>query len=226
VRVAVVIPARNEAERIAATVQAAAGIADVDTVLVVDDGSTDDTAAIAAAAGARTVRHPRNRGKGAALSTGAAAVPDADVLLFLDADLGATAAAAAPLLAPVLADRADMTIATLPTQHTAGGGHGFVVRLARRGIARATGFVAVQPLSGQRCLTRAAFQRALPLARGFGVETALTIDLLRAGLRVQELPCDLQHRVTGRDWRAQRHRLRQFVHVGRALAARGRRGRG
>jgi hypothetical protein len=220
VRVAVVIPARNEAERIAATVRAAAGIAGVDTVLVVDDGSTDDTAGIAGAAGARTVRHPRNRGKAAAMTTGAAAAPDADVLLFLDADLGDTAAGAAPLLAPVLADRADMTIATLPAQHTAGGGHGFVVRLSRRGIQRATGFAPVQPLSGQRCLTRAAFSRALPLASGFGVETALTIDLLRAGLRVQEVPCDLQHRVTGRDWRAQRHRLRQFVHVARALAPR------
>jgi hypothetical protein len=75
-------------------------------------------------------------------------------------------------------------------------------------------------------LTRAAFSRALPLASGFGVETALTIDLLRGGLRVQEIPCDLQHRVTGRDWRAQRHRLRQFLHVGRALAARGRWRRG
>jgi len=51
VRVAVVIPAHNEAERIAATVQAAARIAGVHTVLVVDDGSTDDTAAIAGAAG-------------------------------------------------------------------------------------------------------------------------------------------------------------------------------
>jgi glycosyltransferase involved in cell wall biosynthesis len=226
VRVAVVIPARNEAERIAATVQAAAGIAGVHTVLVVDDGSTDDTAVLAEAAGARVLRHPRNRGKAAAMTTGAAAVPDADVLLFLDADLGGTATGAAPLLEPVLAERADMTIATLPAQHTAGGGHGFVVRLSRWGIFRATGFVAVQPLSGQRCLTRAAFSRALPLASGFGVETALTIDLLRGGLRVQEIPCDLQHRVTGRDWRAQRHRLRQFLHVGRALAARGRWRRG
>ena len=119
----------------------------------------------------------------------------------------------------MLDGRADMTIATLPTQRTAGGGHGFVVRLSRWGIVRATGFAPVQPLSGQRCLTRAAFSRALPLAPGFGVETALTIDLLRAGMRVQEVRCDLQHRVTGKDWRAQRHRLRQFVHVARALAS-------
>jgi glycosyltransferase involved in cell wall biosynthesis len=219
-RVAVVIPACNEAERIAATVAAAARIPAVDVVLVVDDGSTDDTARIAIAAGARAERHARNRGKAAAMTTGAAALPDADVLVFLDADLGDTAVGAAPLLAPVLEGRADMTIATLPTQATAGGGHGFVVRLSRWGIERATGFAPVQPLSGQRCLTRAAFARALPLAPGFGVETALTIDLLRAGLRVQEVPCDLLHRVTGTDWRAQRHRLRQFRHVARALATR------
>ncbi|HEY3603595.1 MAG TPA: glycosyltransferase, partial [Sporichthyaceae bacterium] len=75
-RVAVVIPARNEAARIAATVAAARRLPGVDAVLVVDDGSTDDTAAIGAAAGARVVRHPRNRGKAAAMTTGAAAMPD------------------------------------------------------------------------------------------------------------------------------------------------------
>jgi hypothetical protein len=226
VRVAAVIPAHNEALRIAATVAAATRIPGVDSVVVIDDGSTDDTAAIASAAGAHTVRHPRNRGKAAAMTTGAAAMSGADVLVFLDADLGETAVGAAPVLPPVLEGRADMTIATLPPQTTAGGGHGFVVRLSRWGIVRATGFAPVQPLSGQRALTGAAFRQALPLASGFGVETALTIDLLRAGLRVQEVRCDLQHRVTGTDWRAQRHRLRQFRHVARALVARGRWRRG
>jgi len=217
-----IVPAHNEQGMVGRVVREIRRQAPDFDVVVVDDGSTDNTAAIAEAAGARAVRHPRNRGKAAAMTTGAAAVPDAEVLLFLDADLGDTASGAGPLLPPVLEGRADMTIATLPTQATAGGGHGFVVRLARAGIQRATGFAPVQPLSGQRALSRVAFGRALPLAAGFGVETALTIDLLRAGLHVQEVRCDLQHRVTGTDWRAQRHRLRQFVHVARALAARGR----
>jgi glycosyltransferase involved in cell wall biosynthesis len=221
---AVVVPAKDEEARVGATVRAAAALPGVDLVVVVDDGSTDATARVAAEAGAQVVRHPRNRGKGAAMTSGAAVLaerPGPRALLFLDADLEATAAGAAPLLAPVLAGEADMTIATLPTQRTAGGGRGFVVRLAGDGIRRATGWTPTQPLSGQRCLTRTAFEAALPLAPGFGVEVGLTIDLLRAGFRVREVQVDLHHRVTGRDWRAQVHRGRQWLHVARALAARG-----
>lgn len=224
--VAVVIPAKDEAARVATTVRAAARIPGVDLIVVVDDGSADDTAQVAADAGARVVAHPRNRGKAAAMETGAAAVAAADdprdprLLLFLDADLEDSAAAAAPLVPPVRDGEADMSIAILPVQRTAGGGHGFVVRAARTGIARATGFSATQPLSGQRCLTRPAFEAARPLAAGFGVETALTIDLLRAGLRVREVECDLHHRVTGTDLRGQLHRFKQYVHVQRALLAR------
>jgi glycosyltransferase involved in cell wall biosynthesis len=226
---AVVIPAKDEARRVAATVRSAATIPGVDLVVVVDDGSSDDTSRVATEAGAVAVRHDRNRGKAAAMETGAEAVrrhDEADsaaaprALLFLDADLEDTAAAAAPLVGPVLAGTADMTIGVLPAQSRPGGGHGFVVRLARGGVRRATGFVPIQPLSGQRALTRAAFDTARPLARGFGVETGLTIDLLRAGLRVVEIECDLHHRVTGRDWRAQVHRARQWRDVALALAVR------
>jgi len=113
-----------------------------------------------------------------------------------------------------------MTIATLPPQGQPGGGRGLVVNLARKGIASATGFTATQPLSGQRCLTRKAFDAATPLATGFGVETGLTIDLLQQGFRVREVEVDLHHRVTGTDVRAQLHRARQYRDVARALASR------
>ena len=221
--VAVVIPARDEADRIVATVTAASRIPGVVLVVVVDDGSSDQTSRLAMQAGAQVVRHPRNRGKGAAMATGAAAVGrhlDGDhALLFVDADLGGSAAATAALVGPVLAGDADMTIALLPPQGP-GGGHGFVVRLARNGILAATGWTATQPLSGMRCLTREAFDLACPLAAGWGVETGLTIDLLTAGLRVVEVPCDLTHRVTGSDWRGQVHRGRQYLDVLRALLQR------
>ncbi|MET8863998.1 glycosyltransferase [Nonomuraea sp. NPDC004580] len=222
---AVVIPAANEADRIAATVKAAAALPGVDLVVVVDDGSHDQTGRVARAAGARVVRHSRNRGKAAAMETGAEAVrlldedDDPRHLLFLDADLGDTAQAAAPLIEPVRAGEADMTIAVFSTRVKLGG-HGLVVRLSKEGIRRATGFDATQPLNGQRCLTRAAFEAARPLAHGFGVETALTIDLLRRGFRVTEVEVDMAHRATGTDFRAQLHRARQLRDVARALAVR------
>jgi glycosyltransferase involved in cell wall biosynthesis len=226
--VAVVIPARNESDRIAATVRAAAGLPGVDLVIVVDDGSTDGTATAAQDAGASVLRHARNRGKAAAMETGAEAVRLLDHndrrdrprhLLFLDGDLAETAAGAAPLAEPVRAGRADMTIAVFSTR-VKQGGHGFVVGLSGSGIMRATGWRPAQPLNGQRCLTRAAFEAARPLAPGFGVETGLTIDLLRRGMRIEEVEVPLGHRATGGDWRSQTHRARQFVDVGRALAVR------
>jgi glycosyltransferase involved in cell wall biosynthesis len=227
--IACVIPAKDEADRIAATVDAAQKIAGVDLVVVVDDGSTDGTAQAAEQAGAIVVRHQRNRGKAAAMETGAAAVAERDGaeprhLLFLDADLTDSATGAEPLIEPVQVGRADMTIGNLPAQVRAdgskAGGHGFVVRLARAGIEQATGWAPEQPLSGQRCLTRVAFDAAVPLAGGFGVETALTIDLGRKGFRILEVPIDVRHRATGTDLRGQLHRGRQFLHVRRALAAR------
>ena len=230
--VAVVIPAKDEVARIAATVHAAVGIPSVDLVVVVDDGSRDGTAQAARAAGADVTRHERNRGKGAAMQTGAAYVARHEValvgvdgaspraLLFVDADLGESAANTAALTLPVLAGEADMTIAVLPPQRQAGGGLGLVINLARRGIEQATGWTPTQPLSGMRCLTREAFDAALPLAAGWGVEVGLTIDLLRKGLRVVEVPCDLHHRVTGRDLHSWLHRGAQYRDVWRALLAR------
>ena len=75
-RVAAVVPCKDEAERIAATVAAVAALPAVGRVVVVDDGSTDGTADAARAAGADVVRHERNRGKAAALETGVRRVRD------------------------------------------------------------------------------------------------------------------------------------------------------
>ncbi|MCS6712041.1 glycosyltransferase [Brachybacterium sp. EF45031] len=274
--VAVVIPAKDEAERIEATVRAARELPQVDLVVVVDDGSSDATSALAKGAGARVVRHPRNRGKAAAMETGARAVahlerheapPPAEptsaqpaaaeptsaqpaaaeptaaepaaqpeggptpavgpasaeriprALLFLDADLGGSAAEAAPLIPAVLGEGVDMAIALLPPQPGAGG-MGLVVGTARRGIERATGWRAQQPLSGIRCLTRECWDACQPLAAGWGVETSLTIDALTAGFWVKEIPCALQHRATGNDLSGRLHRAGQLRDVVRALARR------
>lgn len=228
---AVIIPARNESDRIGATVAAACGLPGVDMVVVVDDGSVDRTAAEAQRAGATVLRHARNRGKAAAMETGAEAVRLLEAhgdgggraaghhLLFLDADLAESAKHAGPLADPVRRGRADMTIAVF-SDRVRLAGHGLVVALSGAGIERATGWRPAQPLNGQRCLTRAAFEAATPLAPGFGVETGLTIDLLRLGMRVTEVEVPLAHRATGGDWRSQLHRARQLADVTRALVTR------
>src|SRR5258708_22443186 len=127
---AVIIPARNESDRVGATVKAAAGLPGVDSVMVVEDGSADGTAAEAQNAGASVMRHARNRGKAAAMETGAEAVrlleagqdrASPHYLLFLDGDLAETAREAGPLVGPVRAGRADMAIAVFSNPVRRGG---------------------------------------------------------------------------------------------------------
>jgi hypothetical protein len=223
-RVAAVIPAKDESRRIAATIRAVRAIPGVDLVLVVDDGSEDDTQHVAREAGAVVVRHSHNRGRAAALETGAAVVAMRDVpgrpprsLLLLAGDLAEAAVNVAPLVPPVVAGEADMTVALLPPAPT---GRGLVVGAARRAINQLTGWTPAAPLSPLRCLTRAAFEAATPLAHGAGIEPAMTIDLLRAGFRVLEIPCELRHHASGSALRDQVRRVSGARDVELAINAR------
>jgi glycosyltransferase involved in cell wall biosynthesis len=202
-----IVAARDEADRVGATVEAIRSIPDVDAVLVVDDGSRDATAALAQAAGARVLVAPRSRGKGQALER-ALYTFSADVYLLLDADLGASAKHAASLLEPVVAGEADITIGVLPRQR-AHGGFRIVKRMVRMLIRRLSGFRAAEPMSGQRALSQQAVTAVRPLAAGFGVELGITVDAVRAGLRVMEVPVEMEHAPTGRDLQGFLHRLRQ-----------------
>jgi len=217
VSVIALIPAHDEAARIADTVQATRSVDTIDRVVVIDDASTDGTGDVAREAGAEVLALDVNRGKGGALQAGLDAVADtADVIVLLDGDLGATAAQAGLLLQPVLDGSADMTIATLP-RPAGSGGFGLVKALARTGIKALSGYEATAPLSGQRALSREAWQTATPFARGYGVEVALTVKAAKAGLRIMEVPTSMGHAATGRDVAGFMHRGRQFVHVAAAL---------
>jgi len=212
--VVALVPAFNEEDRIAKTVKAILSIPEVSRVVVIDDGSKDDTAQLAVDAGARVIRSTRNVGKGPVLEHAAKQHEDADITLLLDADLAETASQARLLLEPVLAGELDMSIARFP-KPTAKAGFGFVKNLARFEIRRAGGadedFQA--PLSGQRALTRSCFDHIRPFAKGYGVEVALTVRALRRGYRVGEIETTMAHKATGRDLRGFWHRFRQFRDV-------------
>ncbi|MBE0416625.1 MAG: glycosyltransferase [Coriobacteriia bacterium] len=216
-RTVALIPAHNEAERLAATLDALRSVRGIDGVIVVDDASTDDTAEIARRNGAAVVHLECNLGKGGALEAGVAEIGDPDVLLLLDGDLGDTASEAGALLAPVLDDVADMSIARFP-RPAGKAGFGLVKGLARWGIRGLGGpFDAQAPLSGQRALNRAALQVCRPFESGYGVEVVLTVRALRAGLRIVEVETMMAHAATGRDLAGFAHRGQQFTHVVGAL---------
>jgi glycosyltransferase involved in cell wall biosynthesis len=214
--ISVLIPAYNESERIAATIAAARTLPAVGEIIVVDDGSADDTATIAEQAGAEVVFRQKNQGKGAALQR-AYRLSRGRVLLLLDADLGDSAREAAKLLEPVVTGTADMTIATFPKNPNKKGGVGLVVRLARNGIRQLTGRTMEAPLSGQRAVRREALEEIGGFADGWGAEVWLTVRALWAGQRVLEIPTEMTHRVTGRSPGDLWHRAQQYRAVGRVL---------
>ncbi|HEY8450464.1 MAG TPA: glycosyltransferase family 2 protein [Bacillota bacterium] len=212
-RVSAIIPAYNEAARIGHTVSALARAAVADEIIVVDDGSRDDTAAVAKGAGARVVGLARNQGKAAAVRRGFAEA-SGEAILLLDADLGATARAAGRLL-DALAE-ADLVIGCLPGGPRRGG-VGAVVGLARWAMARNGGGWIRAPLSGQRACRRRLLDSLPHWGSGFGLEVAMTLHALRCGARIVEVDVAAEHRVTGFDWPGFAHRARQFRDIARTL---------
>jgi glycosyltransferase involved in cell wall biosynthesis len=222
-RFSAVIPARNEEDLIGETLIAIRDLPEIASIVVVDDASTDRTAEIARQNGATVEARTRSTGKADALMAGIdralAEASDGSGLLLLDADVGLSAADLPTLLAPVAKGELDLAIAIYVARGQVGG-RGRVVRLARRGIEQRTGWAPSTPLSGIRAMTREAYAAVHPLARGWGVETAMTIDALHAGLRVGEVDTTMTHRATGASVRPQLHRARQYRDVSRALRAR------
>jgi glycosyltransferase involved in cell wall biosynthesis len=164
---AAVIPAWNEAATIGAVVYAALDARLVDEVVVVDNASVDATAAVAATHGARVVREPAP-GKGQALRAGVDAVPDADVVVFLDADLVG--------LRP---DHIDGLVAAVRT----GGAHMACGLFDRGPVANPIFLERLPILTGQRALRRELFDRLAPEdVAGYRVEAALNSLVARQGL--------------------------------------------
>jgi hypothetical protein len=216
-RLVALVTARNEEGRIGPCVSALRDI--VTEVVVVDDASTDGTPAEATEAGATVLRVERRLGKGAALEGALRRVGPAELWVLADGDLGETAKGLSALVDLVAAGEADMAIAAFPPART--GGFGLVKRAAAHVIRVEAGFEAHEPLSGQRALTAEAMDRVRPLANGFGVETAMTIDAVRAGLGVVEVAIDgLDHRPTFRDPAGFLHRARQGWDIARAAGPR------
>ncbi len=194
-RVAVVICAYNDRSTISATVRACRAIPAVDLIVVVDDGSEDDTAQVARAGGAVVVRHSVHRGRTSALETGVKVIAMRDRadwparhLLFLDPDLGDSAIESSVLVAAVMDGIADCAIAT-PAVHEKSAANRGARRVAAGLVKNKTGWTPSDPLSTQRCLTREALNAVMPFSTGVGVDVLMTIDLLVKGFSVVELPC-------------------------------------
>ena len=197
-RVAVVIAAQDDRDTISSTVRACNAIPGVDLIVVVDDGSTDDTATAARSAGAVVVRHSVPRGRASALETGVKVVAMRDRedwpsrhLLFLDPTLGDSAVEASALVEPLNRGAADCAIGVAPAEGL------FVRRSGAQKAAYATirgitGFSSTDSLASNRALTREAVNTIMPFSAGHGVDVGMTVDLLTEGFSVVEIPCEFE----------------------------------
>jgi len=214
----VIVAARDEADRIGATLAALRESFPGAALWVADDASADGTAEVAMRAGAQVVSRGRPHGKGANVTAAAEAMLSADpqpaLVLLCDGDLGVSAARLARLVDAVGSGDGDLAIAAFSRR--LGGGFGIAVGFAGWAIRRLCGFRATAPISGQRAMRAETLRALLPFARGYGMELGITVDAVRAGARVIEIEIDLEHRATGRTPAGFVHRGRQLLDFARA----------
>ena len=219
---AVIVAARNEADRIGATLAALRETLPGAVLWVADDASTDGTAEVAMAASAQVVSRGRPHGKGAnvtaAVEAALSAEPAPRIVLLCDGDLGSSAAQLAPLVDAVEKGECDIGVAAFSRR--VGGGFGVALGFARWAIRRRCGLEVGAPISGQRALRADVVQAILPFAGGYGMEIGMTIDAVRAGYRLREYELDLAHRATGRSFAGFAHRARQLADFARVYFSR------
>ena len=212
----VIIPAYNEGERIKDTLDNIVNINIIDEILVVDDGSKDNTADVL-----KNYNNPKvkyhvqnpNQGKGKALEKGLEMVDEkSEIIVFLDADVGKTSSEVTKIITPVIEGDCDVAIARFrPAKRK--GGMGFVKRLARDSVYEITGVELNSTISGQRAFKREVIEKFDTIPDGYGVEVGMTIDILKWNYTVKEYIVDMTHNETGRNLSGFMHRGKQYLHI-------------
>jgi glycosyltransferase involved in cell wall biosynthesis len=198
-RIAAVIPALNEAPSIARVVAGLLARTDVplDRVIVVDNGSTDDTAELASAAGAVVVREPQ-RGYGRACLAGVLAARDAEIIVLLDGDAADDPADLPRVLAPLLRGEADLVVGSRTLGSREAGsmtpqqifGNALAAWLMRR-LYR----LRVSDLGPFRAIRRADLLALEMAEMTYGWSVEMMVKGARAGYRYREVPVQYRRRI-------------------------------
>ena len=209
--VSALVPAYNEADKIKKTITALKKIKNIKEIIVINDGSIDNTGQIIKELDVVSINLKNNLGKGNALNKGLAYV-NYDIIALVDADLGETAYEMKKLIKPILTGGVDMTVAKFPSYDN-NAGLGITFFLAQKGIRLLTGNNFKAPLSGQRVLSKQAINYLKYFATGFSVEVDLNIRLKQKDFTIKEIPVDMKHDRTKKDLAGFYHRGRQFKDV-------------
>ena len=195
VSIGAVIPALDEERAIGRVLDALP--AWVDEVVVVDNGSSDATAAVARGRGTRVVAEPA-RGYGAACLAGIAALDGAEVVVFLDADFSDHAEEMDRLVDPIVAGEAELVIGSRVLGHSEPGALTAQQRIGNRVacvLMRAFWGARYTDLGPFRAIRRDALARLAMRDRDFGWTVEMQIEAARLGLRVREAPTSYRRRV-------------------------------
>jgi glycosyltransferase involved in cell wall biosynthesis len=195
-RLTIVIPARNEAEGLRGLLPELKRLLPGAEILVVDDGSIDDTCVICVAQGVRVVSHPYPKGNGASIKTGARAAKG-DFILFMDAD-GQHKPEDIPAMMDKFAEGYDMVVGARQTGSQAG----IHRAVANDVFSRFATWMVMQPIadltSGFRVVRARRFRQFLYLLpNGFSYPTTITMSFFRAGYSVAYVPIHSPRRSTG-----------------------------
>nr|WP_229668553.1 glycosyltransferase family 2 protein [Arenimonas soli] len=193
-KISIILPAKNEAEGLRRTLPALSAVLPGAEMIVVDDGSTDETADIARAAGARVLSSPYSMGNGAAIKRGARAA-GGEVLVFLDAD-GQHDPGQIPALLAKLDEGYDMVVGARDGSGQASVGRGLANRLYNRLASWMTGHRVLDLTSGFRVARADRFKEFLHLLpNGFSYPTTSTMAFFRSAYPVAYLPIRVDRRV-------------------------------
>jgi glucosyl-3-phosphoglycerate synthase len=180
--VSVIIPAFNEDKTVGSVVKTVKSLNYIDEIIVVDDGSSDNTAQVAEKAGATIIRHGKNRGKGAAIKTGLKN-SKGDIIVFLDADIkNLTPGQVDSIIKPIIAGEADITKTKFKREA------GRVTELTAKPLLNFF-FPELkfdQPLSGQFAAKRSFLSR-INLEDDYGVDVGIVLDADVRGLKIKEV---------------------------------------
>ena len=194
--ISVVIPAKNESASLPGLIIKILSLHSNAEIIVVDDGSTDDTAQLSRDAGAKVVSHPYSKGNGAAIKTGARSASK-DIIVFMDAD-GQHRPEDIQTLLDRLEDNVDMVVGSRDASGQASTSRRFANGLYNRLASWMTGQKVYDLTSGFRAVRRNRFLEFLSLLpNGFSYPTTITMSFFRAGYSVVYQSIPVQPRTEG-----------------------------
>lgn len=210
-----VVPVYNEADLIINTINNLKQVKIIDEIVVVNDGSTDNTLDIVKKLNIRFINLKKNYGKGYAIKT-AIQTLEYDYIAFIDGDLGDTSIEVENLILPVINGKTDVTIAQFSKKDTINytkGGFGIVKKFAKYGIFFFTNKELDNSLSGQRVYKKEVIKKIDYIPNNYGIEVAMTIQTLNNGFSILEVPVTMTHRYSQRDLKGFLHRGKQFLDI-------------